>query len=99
MPEAISSLPPATVLICHRSEVEGAPDTHEMSFNELWQNKKGNISFSDVLDIVNPLQHMPVVSTVYRMITGDHISMGADGWQRSIWWPYGIVRGWRHCRR
>ena len=57
------------------SEVEEAPDTHEMSFNELWQNKKGGISFSDVLDIVNPLQHIPVISTVYRMIKGGQISM------------------------
>jgi hypothetical protein len=66
MPEAISSLPPATAPIRHPSEVEGAPDTHEMSFNELWQNKKEGISFSDVLDIANPLQHIPVVSTVSR---------------------------------
>ena len=85
MPEAISSLPPATAPIRHPSEVEGTPDTHEMSFDEPWQNKEGSISFSDVLDIVNPLQHISVVSTVYRMITGGHISMGADGWQRSIW--------------
>lgn len=30
-------------------------------------------SFDDLLDIVNPLQHLPVVSTVYREITGDAI--------------------------
>lgn len=30
-------------------------------------------SFSDLLDIVNPLQHIPVVSTLYRAITGDQI--------------------------
>jgi hypothetical protein len=30
-------------------------------------------SFHDLLDIVNPLQHIPVVSTLYRAITGDHI--------------------------
>jgi hypothetical protein len=77
MPEAISSLPSATAPIRHASETEGAPDTHEISFNELWQNKKAGMSFSDVLDIVNPLQHIPGVSTVYRMITGDEISMGA----------------------
>ena len=33
----------------------------------------GGFSFSDLLDIVNPLQHIPVVSTLYRAITGDHI--------------------------
>lgn len=31
------------------------------------------ISFGDLLDIVNPLQHIPIVSTIYRAITGDQI--------------------------
>ena len=31
----------------------------------------------DVIDIVNPLQHIPIVSTIYRAITGDEISTGA----------------------
>jgi hypothetical protein len=31
-------------------------------------------SFYDLLDIVNPLQHIPIVSTLYRNITGDEIS-------------------------
>ena len=31
-------------------------------------------SFSDLIDIVNPLQHIPVVSTFYRETTGDKIS-------------------------
>jgi hypothetical protein len=30
-------------------------------------------SFADLLDIINPLQHIPVVSTLYRSITGDGI--------------------------
>ncbi|MDE1985487.1 MAG: hypothetical protein KGL56_01385 [Alphaproteobacteria bacterium] len=30
-------------------------------------------SFGDLLDIINPLQHIPVVSTIYRAITGDQI--------------------------
>jgi hypothetical protein len=34
-------------------------------------------TFSDFLDIINPLQHIPVVSTVYRAITGDRIDPGA----------------------
>ena len=28
-------------------------------------------SFADFLDIINPLQHIPVISTLYRSITGD----------------------------
>src|SRR3546814_621509 len=34
----------------------------------------GDLTFGDFLDIINPLQHIPVVSTLYRAITGDEIS-------------------------
>jgi hypothetical protein len=30
-------------------------------------------TFFDILDIVNPLQHIPIVSTLYRAVTGDEI--------------------------
>ncbi|MBI4968826.1 MAG: hypothetical protein HZC25_11980 [Rhodospirillales bacterium] len=30
-------------------------------------------SFWDLIDIINPLQHIPVVSTIYRAITGDEL--------------------------
>jgi hypothetical protein len=35
-----------------------------------------DFSFFDFLDIINPLQHIPVVSTLYREITGDTIKPG-----------------------
>ena len=35
------------------------------------------LTFGDILDLINPLQHIPVVSTIYRAITGDEISPGA----------------------
>lgn len=31
-------------------------------------------SFFDLLDIINPLQHIPIVSSIYRAITGDEIN-------------------------
>jgi len=31
------------------------------------------LGFGDFLDLINPLQHIPVVSTIYRAITGDEI--------------------------
>ena len=34
-------------------------------------------SFWDLLDIVNPLQHIPIISSIYRRITGDEISQHA----------------------
>ncbi|MGN7613217.1 hypothetical protein ACQZV8_14160 [Magnetococcales bacterium HHB-1] len=35
---------------------------------------EAEIPFSDVLDAVNPLHHLPVVGPVYRQQTGDEIS-------------------------
>lgn len=37
----------------------------------------GGFKFSDFLDIINPLQHIPIVSTIYRAITGDQIEAGS----------------------
>lgn len=33
--------------------------------------------FDDFLDIVNPLQHLPLIGTAYRAITGDEIETPA----------------------
>ncbi|TNE37359.1 MAG: hypothetical protein EP348_05880 [Alphaproteobacteria bacterium] len=38
---------------------------------------KDGFGFNDFLDIINPLQHIPGVASVYREITGDEISPGA----------------------
>ncbi|GIL40772.1 hypothetical protein [Roseiterribacter gracilis] len=32
-----------------------------------------DLSFSDVLDAINPLQHLPIISTIYREATGSEI--------------------------
>lgn len=39
---------------------------------------KDGFSFSTLLDIVNPLQHIPIVSTIYQKLTGDVASPGAN---------------------
>jgi hypothetical protein len=36
-----------------------------------------SFSFSDFLSIINPLQHIPIVGTIYRAITGDTIKPAA----------------------
>lgn len=35
--------------------------------------RTGDFDFFDMLDIVNPLQHVPIVSHLYRAVTGDVI--------------------------
>lgn len=37
-----------------------------------------NPSFHDVLDVLNPLQHIPIISTIYRKLTGDQEGAVAD---------------------
>src|ERR1700744_6220193 len=37
------------------------------------QTGDGESFFHHILDVVNPLQHLPVVGTIYRAITGEHI--------------------------
>lgn len=34
-------------------------------------------TFGDFLDVINPLQHIPIVSTIYRAVTGDTIKPGS----------------------
>ena len=34
-----------------------------------------DFSFHNLLDIINPLEHLPVIGTIYRAITGTHIGM------------------------
>lgn len=40
--------------------------------------KDGELSFKDVLDVINPLQQLPVIGTLYRSLTGDTISTGSQ---------------------
>jgi hypothetical protein len=42
----------------------------EKSFS-LWEN--GDFGFGDLVDIINPLQHLPIVATIYRNLSGDRI--------------------------
>jgi hypothetical protein len=51
-----------------------APGT-ENADSDFWG--EDGFTFGDFLDIINPLQHIPVVSTLYRAITGDEVSTGA----------------------
>ncbi|MPY71880.1 MAG: hypothetical protein GEU92_17570 [Alphaproteobacteria bacterium] len=79
MPLPVASLPPPTAPVQRfPDDPENEPiESGTMEFGELWQDKARGLTFADVLDIVNPLQHIPVVSTLYRAITGDGLGLGA----------------------
>ena len=54
-----------------------------------------NTAFHDLLDIVNPLQHLPVVGTLYRAITGDTMGtlekIAGDALYGGLWGAVGAV--------
>ena len=37
----------------------------------VWENS--SFSFWDIIDAINPLQHIPIISTIYQKITGDEM--------------------------
>ncbi len=43
-----------------------------------YEAKDDGFSFDDVIDIINPLQHIPVLSMFYRNVTGDTIKPFAN---------------------
>ena len=61
-----------------QAEIQSLDASAKISENTRAASSNSSISFMDfikgVIDIVNPLQHIPVVSTLYRNITGDEIS-------------------------
>lgn len=55
-------------------------------------NHEGGPSFSDVLDILNPLQHIPIINTIYQHLTGDTEGAVADVAGGTLWTgPIGLV--------
>jgi hypothetical protein len=48
------------------------PSTQPPQTNAAGQDSSG-FSFHDFLSIINPLQHLPVIGTLYRALTGDTI--------------------------
>ncbi len=53
----------------------GPQQTENAANNE---NADEPFGFGDLVDIVNPLQHIPIVSNLYRAVTGDHIRPSSD---------------------
>ncbi len=58
-----------------RAEATGAARSGGRAGAGFWG--ADGFTFGDVLDLINPLQHIPVVGAVYRAITGDEIAPGA----------------------
>ena len=67
---------PATGQISHDRAsppaLDGSPAGDGDEPFSLWGSD--GLTFGDIFDIINPLQHIPIVSTIYRAITGDEIA-------------------------
>ncbi len=68
--EVLGAVPTAASQVSSENSTTEAKDSRPLF-------GKDGFTFGDLLDIINPLQHIPVVSTVYRAITGDKIDAGA----------------------
>ncbi len=56
--------------------------------------KKAGFSFAGFLDMINPLQHIPIVSSLYRRITGDEITpVGRIAGDALFFGPVGFAAG------
>lgn len=79
------------------------PGKHNMAseaFEQLRANRRNNmapaegatLTFNDVLDTLNPLQHIPVISDIYRNLTGDRISEQARVMGGTLYGgPFGMI--------
>jgi hypothetical protein len=81
MTNAVSHQPPAFSPSWHDSTPTGEADVEPDQIAVLEPGSTGTeawgsdgIGFTDVLDIINPLQHIPIVSSIYRAVTGDEIA-------------------------
>lgn len=65
--------PTAQSISAPPSNAPSASASTKQSFlSRIWG--EDGFSFGDILDTLNPLQHLPIVSTLYRAFTGDAIA-------------------------
>jgi hypothetical protein len=59
------------------------------------QAESGESVFSELLDIINPLQHLPVIGTLYRAVTGEHLDsfarVAGDALYGGLWGAVGAA--------
>lgn len=61
----------------YKPAVQPAAFNDDGTVKETDQKADSGFSFKDVLDVINPLQHIPLVSSLYQKVTGDEISAPA----------------------
>ena len=76
MTDQIAALTPDRLSPGHRARAGiDMDETEDGPAGKFWTGDDGP-SFGDFLDMINPLQHIPVISAIYRAISGDEIGDG-----------------------
>ena len=76
MTPSIAALPPSAHIRDPDTETPVTGNEHGAHEPaKFWSSDEG-ASFGEVLDAVNPLHHIPVVSAIYRAVSGDEIGLG-----------------------
>jgi hypothetical protein len=68
---------PEKVAAAAGSGVNTGPGADSPPEDEFMPFGEDGLTFLDFLDIINPLQHIPIISTIYRHLTGDELSPAA----------------------
>jgi hypothetical protein len=71
-----ASLNGAAKIANGQSDKTAAKDDSGESFSQFLFGKDG-FDFGDLIDIINPLQHIPIVGAIYREMTGDEMGNAA----------------------
>lgn len=75
MTENLASIPARPVPAPPPSNSVPGLEDDTVDTGQFWSTEEGP-TFAEFLDIINPLQHIPIVSSIYRAITGDDIGTG-----------------------
>ena len=80
----VLSTPPVPIATVTQVTPEFKEVPHPFYEDETWNSDEESGFFGedgfdlgDLLDVINPLQHIPVISSIYRSLTGDEISPAA----------------------
>ncbi len=73
---SVATVPPA---VCPPSAAAqpASQSSGQSTGLSLWSHGGLSGFFKDILDTINPLQHLPVIGSIYRYLTGDEPSGGA----------------------
>ena len=84
-PSGEADVQPFESVLAHTSGNTGKPTS-----NDGWG--EDGFGLDDLVDIINPLQHIPVLSTFYREVTGDQIAPAARATGGAIFGgPIGLI--------